>query len=141
MRLGEAQELFAHHSALLIPRAEELGFAVRRGEAFRTDEQCVINAMGETNRLRLIMYLEARPEYYALALAIKNNGKANGILFSLHGLRLAEDLLLFRNGVYLTASEDYRPLGEWWEQQHPLARWGGRFQDGGHFSFEWEGRR
>lgn len=60
---------------------------------------------------------------------------------SLHHVGLALDLLLYRNGTYLTETEDYRRLGEWWERQHPLARWGGRFGDGNHFSFEWEGRK
>ncbi len=61
---------------------------------------------------------------------------------STHRVGLAVDLLLDRPaGHYLTKSEDYRSLGEWWETQHPLARWGGRFGDGNHFSFEWQGVR
>jgi hypothetical protein len=28
----------------------------------------------------------------------------------------------------------HRPLGEWWEKQHELCRWGGRFGDGCHYS-------
>lgn len=60
---------------------------------------------------------------------------------SLHHVGLALDLLLYRNGAYLTKTEDYRRLGEFWERQHVLARWGGRFNDGNHFSFEWEGRK
>ena len=61
---------------------------------------------------------------------------------SLHHVGLALDLLLYRDGLYLTKTEDYRRLGEWWERQHVLARWGGRFSspDGNHFSFSWEGR-
>lgn len=58
---------------------------------------------------------------------------------SAHKVRLAIDLNLFRNGEFLEQSEDHRPLGEWWEQQHPLARWGGRFDDGNHYSFEHNG--
>ena len=55
-----------------------------------------------------------------------------------HHWKLAVDLLLFRDGDYLTDSESYRELGEWWEQQHELCRWGGRFSrpDGGHFSLQ-----
>lgn len=62
---------------------------------------------------------------------------------SLHHVGLALDLLLYRDGTYLTSSEDYRRLGEFWERQHVLARWGGRFSspDGNHFSFEREGRK
>ena len=58
-------------------------------------------------------------------------GKPN----SLHTKRLAIDLNLFRDGVYLTATDDHAPLGTWWEQQHALASWGGRFGDGNHYSF------
>lgn len=58
---------------------------------------------------------------------------------SVHRKRLAVDLNLFKDGKYLTATEDHRVLGEWWKQQHPLARWGGDFEDGNHYSFEWDG--
>ena len=56
-----------------------------------------------------------------------------------HTRSLAIDLNLFKKGVYLTGTEDHRPLGIWWEAQNPLARWGGRFKDGNHYSFEHEG--
>jgi hypothetical protein len=46
---------------------------------------------------------------------------------------------LFRNGEFLETTEAHKDLGEWWKQQHPLARWGGDFRDGNHYSFEWEG--
>jgi hypothetical protein len=60
---------------------------------------------------------------------------------SAHKMRLALDLNLFRNGVYLEQTSDHREIGEWWEQQHPLARWGGRFDDGNHYSFEHDGSK
>lgn len=64
---------------------------------------------------------------------------------SLHKERLAIDLMLFRDGVYLKKTEDYRELGEWWETTyaHMSSAWGGRFkhQDGNHFSFTWQGRK
>src|SRR6056297_3448184 len=52
---------------------------------------------------------------------------------SRHKSRLAIDLNLFRDGVYLTATEDHAPLGLWWEEQGGI--WGGRFDDGNHY--EW----
>ena len=58
---------------------------------------------------------------------------------SAHKKRLALDLNLFKNGEYLEGTDAHRPIGEWWEKQHPLARWGGRFNDGNHYSLEWEG--
>lgn len=58
---------------------------------------------------------------------------------SLHYIRLAIDLNLFKDGEYLTATEDYTTIGEQWETMG--GTWGGRFQDGNHFSIEHEGRR
>lgn len=66
---------------------------------------------------------------------------------SLHHLGLAGDLILYKDGLYLSASEDYEPLGLWWVQygidhELPLA-WGGNFTkpDGNHFSLAWKGRQ
>ena len=58
---------------------------------------------------------------------------------SCHRKRLAVDFNLFKDGKYLTETEDYLELGEYWESLHPYARWGGRFNDGNHFSFTHDG--
>lgn len=62
---------------------------------------------------------------------------------SLHYIGCAEDLLLYKNGVYLTKTEDYRFAGDYWKSLHPDCRWGGDFErpDGNHFSVEWGGRK
>jgi hypothetical protein len=52
---------------------------------------------------------------------------------SRHKSRLAIDLNLFKDGVYLTSTEDHRELGEYWESLGGI--WGGRFNDGNHY--EW----
>jgi len=49
------------------------------------------------------------------------------------------DFNLFKDGVFLQGTEDHRPLGEYWESLDPLCRWGGRFNDGNHYSIEHEG--
>jgi len=65
---------------------------------------------------------------------------------SYHTKSLAIDLTLFIDGVYKDRTEDYRPLGEYWESLDPKCVWGGRFGDnpntpeiegwdGGHFQF------
>lgn len=66
---------------------------------------------------------------------------------SLHEIGLAADLLVYKQGVYLTDSAAYGELGQYWElwgkaQSLPLA-WGGRFTspDGNHFSLEWKGKK
>ena len=56
---------------------------------------------------------------------------------SAHKHRLAHDWNLFRDGVYLTSTEDHRPLGEFWESLG--GTWGGRFQDGNHYSLSHNG--
>ena len=56
-----------------------------------------------------------------------------------HKQRLAMDFNLFKDGKFLQSSEDHKPLGDYWKTLHPLARWGGDFNDGNHYSFEHNG--
>lgn len=136
------QQLFAS----LIPRlidymVDTMGCQVTVGETWRTDEQAVINAMGESGRDALCAYLEQDVRFHGLAVAIKNNAKGNGILRSLHIERLAEDFNLFRNGLWLTGVEDFRPAGVYWKGLHPECAWGGDWGDDDHFSVTYQGRR
>lgn len=55
---------------------------------------------------------------------------------SKHRRRLAIDLNLFKDGRYLTRTEDHKELGLWWERNGGI--WGGRFYDGNHY--EWPDR-
>jgi len=60
--------------------------------------------------------------------------------WSLHRKRLAIDLNLFLAGKYLTSTNAHQVFGHYWEKlgkrlDLPL-RWGGRFGDGNHYSFE-----
>jgi len=63
----------------------------------------------------------------------KGYGSAN----SCHKIRLAVDLNLFKDGKYLSSTEDHKVLGEYWESLG--GTWGGRFQDGNHYSLEYQG--
>jgi len=110
MGMVEKQAKFAGMVARLILQAEAMGYQVTLGEAWRSDF--------EAARL-----MAAR----------------KGVRRSLHCERLAVDLNLFRGGVWLLASEDHRPLGEWFESIG--GAWGGRFGDGNHYSLEHEGRK
>lgn len=112
MKLRERQSLFVRLVAQLIRYATERGYEFSFGEAWRTPEQAALNAKA---------------------------GK--GISSSLHIDRLAIDLNLFRDGKFLSASEDHRPLGEYWESLHKDCRWGGRFNDGNHYSISPDGKR
>lgn len=58
---------------------------------------------------------------------------------SLHYDRLAIDLNLFVDGTYLTTTEAHKELGEFWESIG--GSWGGRFDDGNHYSLEHGGRK
>lgn len=53
-----------------------------------------------------------------------------------HPLGLAIDLNLFRDGRYLEKTEDHAPLGHYWESLDPRASWGGRWEDGNHYSWD-----
>lgn len=111
MTLGEKQRLFAKLLAGLINQAHLMGYEVTMGDAYR--DRRLFGDLGEK----------------------KGYGHRN----SCHKLRLAQDLNLFKDGVYLSKTEDHRELGEWWESLHPLCRWGGRFDDGNHYSLEHNG--
>jgi len=64
-----------------------------------------------------------------------------GFTKTLHTKKLAADVNLFLDGRYLRATKHHKSFGEWWEKQHELARWGGRFGDGNHYSFTHGGIR
>ena len=135
--LGQKQRRFSRLLASLIARMNASGYEVSLGEVKRSDEQAEINALGEVGRARVAALVKA--EFPLLAEKILNNGKANGVRMSVHQLQLAADLNLFKKGMYLPDTEDHRMFGEWWEQQGPDCRWGGRFRDGGHYSLEHNG--
>lgn len=107
--LGQKQRRFAKLVPRLIDKAHELGFEVTLGDAYRDPR-----VHGEWG---------TKKSYSASK--------------SVHKQRLAIDLNLFKNGVYQTSSEAHRPLGEWWEKQGGC--WGGRWNDGNHYSFEHNG--
>ena len=58
---------------------------------------------------------------------------------SLHYLKLAIDLNLFKDGRYLRSTKSHQFLGEFWESMG--GTWGGRFGDGNHYSMEHNGRK
>jgi hypothetical protein len=110
MTLGQKQRKFTKMVALLILYAYELGYELTFGEAWRPSAQAQLNAK-----------------------------EKRGIKLSLHGDRLAIDFNLFKNGKWLTKTEDHRRLGEFWESIG--GTWGGRFDDGNHYSLEHGGRK
>jgi D-alanyl-D-alanine carboxypeptidase len=113
--LAQKQRRFLPLVAKLIDFAYAQGYELTAGECYRTPEQAALNAQ-----------------------------HGSGIANSLHTLRLAVDLQLFRGGVYLTDTASYEWLGEFWKTLDPECSWGGDFQtrpDGNHFSLSWGGIR
>lgn len=126
MKLGEKQELFARLLPRLIDAALDQGFSVRCGELLRTERQARWNAA----HCRRCRQTKGHPYHRSHRFV------PLGIVNSVHRLKLAADLILFRDGEPLWSSDEYRALGDFWKAQHPLCRWGGDFRDpdGGHFS-------
>jgi hypothetical protein len=116
MTLGEKQVEFARLVPRLIDKAFEMGYTVTLGECWRSAEE---------------------------AARLAKLGK--GIVGSLHTIKLAIDINLFRNGVYLTDTESHRMLGTWWEAQSAgkdfVTAWGGHWGDGNHYSIAHGGKK
>lgn len=113
MTLGEKQRLFVKLIGQLIAWAYANGFELTFGEAQRSAEQAKANA-----------------------------ASGAGIANSLHLIRLAIDLNLFKDGLYQQQTEAYKPLGDYWKSLNDLCRWGGDFKsrpDGNHFSITHNG--
>lgn len=86
-KLLEKQFIFSRLVADLLIFCFQNGYEVTLGEAWRTDEQQAI--------------------YLKKGLTKTKNSQ--------HPKRLAIDLNLFRDGVYLTEREDYKLVAEHWE--------------------------
>ena len=104
--LGQKQRRFGRMVAALLNKALEMGYEYTFGDAFRDTR-----LHGDFGQKR-----------------------GYGAAKSLHKLKLAIDLNLFKDGKYLSSTEAHRPLGEWWESIG--GTWGGRFNDGNHYSLE-----
>ena len=111
MKLGDKQRKFTYMVGLLIKWAYENGYELTLGDAYRDPR--VFGQVGEK-------------EGYG-------RSKSN------HKIRLAIDLNLFKDDIYMTSTEAHRPLGEYWESLG--GSWGGRFNDGNHYSLEHHGYR
>lgn len=134
--LGALQRRFTLSLAKLIVHIYDSGFEASVAESYRSDEQAELNALTDAGRIRVALLTKG--EFPSLAAAIKAS-TSHGIKASVHRNRLAQDLNLFKNGVFLTSSIDYKQFGDWWKALNPEARWGGDWGDSDHFSFEFNG--
>lgn len=102
-QLLEKQQTFCLLVARLIDHAFRNGYKFKFGEAYRSPE--------EAERLA------------KLGIGIKDSN---------HCKDLAIDLPAFKDGKYLTMTEDYKELGDYWESLSTpgfQCRWGGHFHD------------
>ena len=115
MTLGEKQRVFTLLIAKLVAFAYSEGFELTFGDAYRD------------------------PRVHGAVGVKKTYSSAN----SVHKDRLAVDFNLFKNGKFLTSSEDHKALGTYWKTLHEDCRWGGDFSkpDGNHYSMAWQGRQ
>lgn len=109
--LGQKQRRFTKMVAKLIDFAYANGYELTFGDAYRDP--------------RLHGDMGVKKGY--------GHSKSN------HKIRLAVDFNLFKDGKYLASSEDHKPLGEFWESIG--GTWGGRFNDGNHYSLEHNGTK
>lgn len=109
MTLGQKQAVFSLNVAKLIQHIYATGYTLSLGECFRTEAQAELD--------------------------VKNG---TGILDSLHCKRLAIDLQLFKDGIYLTNPKEYDQFGIYWESLNPLNRNGRNFKrgDANHFEMQ-----
>jgi len=105
MTVGNSQREFTLDVAHLVFRAYELGYELTYGDAYRDPR-----VHGE--------------------FGVKGSYASKD---SEHKRRLAVDFNLFKDGKYLTSTEDHRILGEIWEDMNPKNIWGGRWDDGNHY--------
>ncbi len=112
MSLSKKQQQFALCISALIKHINLQGWACTFGDAYRD------------------------PRLHGEHGMVKNGAYGNPS--SCHKLRLAVDLNLFVDGDYITDGNHpaYQAIGQYWESLDEDARWGGRFNDANHFSFE-----
>lgn len=111
LTLGQKQRVFTRMVGHLIAFAYAQGYELTVGDAYRD------------------------PRVHGNVGQKKSYSSAN----SLHKERLAIDFNLFKDGVYLTRSEDYKVLADYWESIGGTS--GIHFNDGNHFSMEHQGRK
>jgi hypothetical protein len=107
--LGQKQRRFVLMKAKLILWAYDHGYELTDGDAYRDPR--VHGEQGDK-----ASYSEAN---------------------SAHKQRLAQDFNLFKDGRFLKNTADHEPLGLYWESLG--GTWGGRFNDGNHYSLEHNG--
>ena len=108
MLLGQKQREFSYHVTQLIQHIYAMGYAVTLGDAYRDPRSH--GKMGEEGPY--------------------------GRSASAHKQRLAIDLNLFVDNMYIADTGPHEQFGIWWKALHKENEWGGDFHppDGNHYS-------
>ena len=95
----------------------------------------------------LLIYIHSLGYNVRLGHVLRCQDCKTGKDTSLHKLKLAADINLFKDDVYLTSAADHKRFGLYWEELG--GSWGGRFGesspgagdgwDGNHYSLEHNG--
>ena len=112
--LGDKQKWFTWCLSVLLDKIHNEGYECTLGDAYRD------------------------PRVFGVAGEARGYGRPS----SNHKIRLAIDLNLFKDGKYLTKTEDHKQFGEFWLTVDPSCRWGGSHgnNDGNHYSFIYQER-
>lgn len=111
MSIRKMQAKFSLMLARLIIYAYSLGFEISMGEGTITVENC-------PNCSRKVSLHKKKSNHY---------------------IKLAQDIDLFKNGVYLTSTASHKKLGHYWQDMG--GAWGGMYQDGNHYSLQYGKRQ
>ncbi len=120
MRLQDKQAIFASYVGKLIVYINEQGYEVTFGDAWAFDVRPVIEYLQSVGGAEDLIKL----------LISRKHSK-----HSKHYKKLGIDLNIFRDGKYLSKTEDHRPFGEYWESLDHKCVWGGRIKDGNHYQY------
>ena len=107
MTLRNKQSIFALNVSKLIQFAYEQGYEITLGEAYRTKSQQYLYFEGY-NIIKL-----------GSSLKLAKTKSKSRTMNSKHLYKLAIDINLFKDGVYLTDKESHKPLAEYWKSLHP----------------------
>lgn len=121
MKLSERQRIFTKNIAELICHAYGLGIEMTFGEAFRTEDQVLLNYYGYS----------VKKSALGKTLYLKKRNPTSKTLHSQHQDRLAVDFNFFIDGQLTYDFEKIKPLGDFWINLHPDNRWGGDFNENG----------
>ena len=127
MSLRKQQSEFAEAIGKLIKYIYSFGYEVTFGDFQARNVNSLIDYL-ESTRPYLPDNMLLHLDNYINTLKKMRHSK-----HSRHYERLAADLNLFKDGWYLTTTEDHKIFGEYWESIG--GTWGGRWNDGNHYSW------